>query len=251
MTHGRGDGAAPAATRRRSAATRRSPDRGFVELHVEQGRDLVDRGAAVGVASGIWPHGRYRFDFPGEANHAGTTAMEDRRDPMLTYAMTALAASSRPPSSHGERATVRPGRRRAQRHQRDPVAGDRPGSTPAPPTRTPCRRRRRGGARRAGAAHGGTVTAESVDRREALRRRPARRLAASLGPAGRPPVDPRRGPATTPASSPTAGIPTAMLFVRNPTGVSHSPDEHAERDDCLAGVEALADALDRAGRQVT
>ena len=34
----------------------------YVELHVEQGRDLVDRGAAVGVASAIWPHGRYRFD---------------------------------------------------------------------------------------------------------------------------------------------------------------------------------------------
>ena len=34
-----------------------------------------------------------------------------------------------------------------------------------------------------------------------------------------------------------------MLFVRNPTGVSHSPAEHAERDDCLAGVEALATVL--------
>ena len=40
-----------------------------------------------------------------------------------------------------------------------------------------------------------------------------------------------------------AGIPTAMVFVRNPTGVSHSPDEHAETADCLAGVEALADVL--------
>ena len=40
-----------------------------------------------------------------------------------------------------------------------------------------------------------------------------------------------------------AGIPTAMVFVRNPTGVSHSPDEHAEMADCLAGVEALADVL--------
>ena len=29
-----------------------------------------------------------------------------------------------------------------------------------------------------------------------------------------------------------------MLFVRNPTGVSHSPAEHAETADCLAGVEA-------------
>ena len=40
-----------------------------------------------------------------------------------------------------------------------------------------------------------------------------------------------------------AGIPTAMLFVRNPTGVSHSPAEHAEMDDCLAGVDALATVL--------
>ena len=40
-----------------------------------------------------------------------------------------------------------------------------------------------------------------------------------------------------------AGIPTAMVFVRNPTGVSHSPDERAETADCLAGVEALADVL--------
>ena len=41
-----------------------------------------------------------------------------------------------------------------------------------------------------------------------------------------------------------AGVPTAMMFVRNPTGVSHSPAEHAEMADCLAGVEALADALE-------
>ena len=42
----------------------------------------------------------------------------------------------------------------------------------------------------------------------------------------------------------TAGVPTAMIFVRNPTGVSHSPAEHAEPDDCRAGVLALADALE-------
>jgi N-carbamoyl-L-amino-acid hydrolase len=41
------------------------------------------------------------------------------------------------------------------------------------------------------------------------------------------------------------GIPTAMLFVRNPTGISHAPDEHAETADCVAGVEALADAVQR------
>jgi N-carbamoyl-L-amino-acid hydrolase len=40
-----------------------------------------------------------------------------------------------------------------------------------------------------------------------------------------------------------AGVPTAMLFVRNPTGISHSPEEYAEMDDCLAGVEALTGVL--------
>ena len=52
----------------------------------------------------IWPHGRYRFDFTGEANHAGTTRMEDRHDPMLSYAMTALAASKQARLA-GQRAT--------------------------------------------------------------------------------------------------------------------------------------------------
>jgi N-carbamoyl-L-amino-acid hydrolase len=31
-----------------------------------------------------------------------------------------------------------------------------------------------------------------------------------------------------------------MLFVRNPTGISHAPAEHAEMSDCLVGVRALA-----------
>src|SRR5690606_24412778 len=38
-----------------------------------------------------------------------------------------------------------------------------------------------------------------------------------------------------------AHVPTAMLFVRNPTGVSHAPAEHATDEDCEAGVAALAD----------
>jgi N-carbamoyl-L-amino-acid hydrolase len=41
-----------------------------------------------------------------------------------------------------------------------------------------------------------------------------------------------------------AGVPAGMLFVRNHTGVSHSPDEHADPADCEAGVAALADVLE-------
>ncbi len=42
----------------------------------------------------------------------------------------------------------------------------------------------------------------------------------------------------------SGSIPTSMLFVRNPTGVSHSPAESAAEDDCVAGVLALADVLE-------
>src|SRR6185369_6115082 len=40
-----------------------------------------------------------------------------------------------------------------------------------------------------------------------------------------------------------AHVPTAMLFVRNPTGVSHAPGEYATDVDCALGVTALADTL--------
>jgi N-carbamoyl-L-amino-acid hydrolase len=37
----------------------------------------------------------------------------------------------------------------------------------------------------------------------------------------------------------SAHVPSAMLFVRNPTGVSHAPEEWSDADDCAAGVDAL------------
>lgn len=41
----------------------------------------------------------------------------------------------------------------------------------------------------------------------------------------------------------SARVPNVMLFVRNPTGVSHSPDEFAEADDCNIGAQSLADVM--------
>ena len=40
-----------------------------------------------------------------------------------------------------------------------------------------------------------------------------------------------------------AHVPSAMVFVRNPTGVSHSPEEHVEDADADRGAVALADVL--------
>ncbi len=77
----------------------------YVELHIEQGRALADLDAPVGIAEGIWPHGRWRLEFTGRADHAGTTRLADRHDPMLPYATMVLAARDAA-AGHGALATV-------------------------------------------------------------------------------------------------------------------------------------------------
>ena len=54
----------------------------------------------------------------------------------------------------------------------------------------------------------------------------------------------RRARATTRASSLSAGVDAAMLFVRSLNGgVSHSPDELSSDEDVALAVDVLADAL--------
>jgi N-carbamoyl-L-amino-acid hydrolase len=219
----------------------------FLELHVEQGRDLVDRQAPVGLASSIWPHGRYRFDFTGEANHAGTTRMEDRHDPMLTFAMTALAAS-RQAAATGHRATF--GRVDVAPNGTNAIPSrvtawlDARCSTETELIRLVSQIKRQGNER---ADRDGTrleVTAESVSGETALDAVLTEHLRAGLADRwGSVPVIPTMAGHDAGILA-AAGVPTAMLFVRNPTGVSHSPEEYAETADCLSGVEALADALE-------
>lgn len=223
----------------------------FVELHVEQGRALDLTGDPVGIASAIWPHGRWRFDFRGEANHAGTTRLADRRDPMLTYAETVLAAR-REAELAGALATfgkiaVEPNGVNAipslVRGWLDSRAADQ---DTLDTVVTGIERAAREHAERAGIDL--DVVRESftpvVEFQHALRDE----LGAILkGAATR--GDGRAAPVLGTGAGHDAGIlsasaPTAMLFVRNPTGISHSPAEHAAEDDCVAGVIALADVLE-------
>lgn len=218
----------------------------FIELHVEQGRHLVDRGHAIGVASGIWPHGRYRFDFTGVANHAGTTLMEDRADPMQTFAMTVLAANKQARLA-GQRATF----------GRIDVS---PNATNAVPSRVTAWLDARADSPLAvadlvdsitrlaseRAERDGTdvmVTAESVSGEVEFDKDLAQWIAFEHEGEDWPIIPTAAGHDAGIMSA--AGIPTAMVFVRNPTGVSHSPAEHAEMADCLAGVEALAETIIR------
>jgi beta-ureidopropionase / N-carbamoyl-L-amino-acid hydrolase len=214
----------------------------FVELHVEQGRALADLDAAVGVASAIWPHGRWRLDFTGEANHAGTTRMADRRDPMLTYADTVLAANELARLS-GAHATV--GRVAVEPNATNAVASRVHAwlDARAADQRTLDALVAAIGARAAERAARDrtefTMTAESVTPVVEFDGALAARLAKLLGGA---PVLPTG--AGHDAGVLAAHVPTAMLFVRNPTGVSHAPAEEASDADCAAGVDALAAVLE-------
>ncbi|MBW3603891.1 MAG: allantoate amidohydrolase [Actinobacteria bacterium] len=220
--------------------------RAVVELHVEQGRHLVDTGHPVALCSGVWPRGRWRVQIDGEANHAGTTRLDERADPMLVLA-TAIYAARRRAQQGGCRATI--GRVDVSPNGASSVASQVTAFLDA----------RAGDDAtldafaeqwwadvRAGADAQGCRARLEVDSRGAatafdaeLRARLHRRLA---------PRHPGLPAIATAAGHDAAvladHVPAAMLFVRNLTGVSHSPAEQAEIDDCLAGVVALTDALE-------
>ncbi|WP_460955159.1 allantoate amidohydrolase [Parasphingorhabdus pacifica] len=212
----------------------------FVELHVEQGRGLVDHGRPVAVASAILAHGRWRFRFHGEGNHAGTTLLTDRRDPMLPAAELVLTARRLARDVEGARATVgrlvgNPGGTNVIASSVDvwlDVRAPSPGNLVAELV---------GRARELAATEGCAVELTEESRNETVRFDPALRddLTALLDTA---PVLPTG--AGHDAGILAAEVPTSMLFVRNPTGVSHAPQEHAEPADCDIGAEALARVLE-------
>ena len=240
----------------------------FVELHVEQGRYLadlpVDEEAPVAVGAAIWPHGRWRVDLAGEANHAGTTPLAHRHDPMLDLAR--LITDVRAAAEHaGALATVAkvqvepngvnaiPSRVRAWIDARaeteesvlavlgspNAVAVADPGSIAQPARRSA--ERADGGVR----GRGWGVVEESWTPATVFDVELAGRLADIVGRpgSGRPAPVIGTGAGHDAGIFAAAGFPTAMLFVRNPTGISHSPAEHAENADCDAGVRALTATL--------
>src|SRR4029450_11924276 len=64
----------------------------YVELHIEQGPRLEEAGIPIGVVEAIVGVRRSRLIFTGQADHAGATPMERRRDAFLAAADYALKA---------------------------------------------------------------------------------------------------------------------------------------------------------------
>jgi N-carbamoyl-L-amino-acid hydrolase len=214
----------------------------FVELHVEQGRGLIDLNQPVAIGSSILGHGRWKLTVTGEGNHAGTTLMKDRKDPMIAAAKVMVGIRDTARKYRDARATVGrlqpvPGGTNViasrvdlwidVRHPDDSVTAALVESIAL-------------NAQVMAAEEGCTanLTMESLSPTVNFDASLRDRLRELLPDA--PVLDTGAGHDAGVLSS---QIPTAMLFIRNPTGISHSPDELVEDWDAEAGAVALADSL--------
>jgi N-carbamoyl-L-amino-acid hydrolase len=218
----------------------------YVELHIEQGRALAGLDAVIGLATGIWPHGRWRLEFTGRADHAGTTRIADRRDPMLPFAATVLAARQAA-ADHGALATI--GKVSAQPGAANAICSVLrcwlDARAPDGATLDRVTAQVTAAAQAAAAEHLVAVSFSQESATPPVSFDPGLRdrLACALAARGIVvPVLPTG--AGHDAGVLAARLPAAMLFVRNPSGVSHSPAEHADPADCEAGVAALAAVLE-------
>ncbi|MET0449584.1 MAG: allantoate amidohydrolase [Aeromicrobium sp.] len=214
----------------------------FVELHVEQGRGLIDLGRPVAIGSSILGHGRWRLTVTGQGNHAGATLMADRRDPMVAAAAIVVAVRDTVRTFDDARGTVGriqpvPGGTNVIASRVDVWLDVRHPDDAVTRTVVSTIHDR---ARTIAAVEGCEVVlveesySGSVSFDGALRDR----LSAVLPDA--PVLDTGAG---HDAGVLSAVVPTAMLFTRNPTGISHSPEEHIEDPDGELGAAALADVL--------
>jgi N-carbamoyl-L-amino-acid hydrolase len=74
-----------------AAGSRLADVRAYLELHIEQGPVLEAMGLPVGTVLGTFGVERHRVVFRGQAAHAGSTPMDQRRDAFLAAARFALA----------------------------------------------------------------------------------------------------------------------------------------------------------------
>jgi beta-ureidopropionase / N-carbamoyl-L-amino-acid hydrolase len=215
--------------------------RGFVELHIDQTKELERAGVPAGVVRGLATRMRLRAEIQGRADHAGTTPPADRRDALGAAARLIVAALDR--SGDGLVTT-------ASRIEVEPNA-----LTTVPARATVWLDARAPDAALVEAWHAavaevgvGLPVALSLESRSpgcefdaALRSRLVA-LSREMG-APAPEVDCYAG---HDAGLIAARLPAALVLVRNETGVSHSPEERVELEDAAFGAELILRLLESA-----
>jgi allantoate deiminase len=224
----------------------------FVELHLEQGNELAERGRAVGVVDAIVAMSGMGVSFTGARAHAGGAAMAHRRDALVAAAHFIVATTSRAASRADWRATVGDVRIAAAasnvvpshvsvtvdlRARSDEALEDLSGEL--------CRLATEAGeAARCESDARVVWTRGAIAMDGSLSEILADALTTAPGSAVR--VTSWAGHDAGVLGS--AGVPVGMLFMRaGAGGVSHSPDESVSEADIGAGVSVLEQVLGRLG----
>jgi N-carbamoyl-L-amino-acid hydrolase len=218
---------------------------GYLELHIEQGPQLEQRGARIGVVTAIVGSRSFELTFKGEAGHAGTTPMASRHDAAVGAAAFILAVRETVTQFPGCVATV--GRARFE-----------PGAFNVIPGRVvvamECRAQELGRLDALEAAlleraHGEAASAglelqvDPVGRWEPtpMDTRVRQVIARAAKEKGLDPVEMPSG-AGHDAQSLATITPSGMIFVPSERGLSHRPDERTAWEDCVAGANVLLGA---------
>jgi N-carbamoyl-L-amino-acid hydrolase len=217
--------------------------RGFVELHIDQTTELARAGVPAGVVSRLVARMRIRADLLGRADHAGTTPPEERRDALAAAARLIVAALDG--AGDGLRAT--PSRIEVEPNALTTVAARAQVWLDA---RAPDPTHLEGWRATVQQADVGLPVELSLESQSppcefdiGLRSRLVA-LSTELGrPA--PELDCWAG---HDAGVLAAHMPAAMVFVRNETGVSHSPEETVDLEDAAFGVEVLVRLVEEVAR---
>lgn len=216
---------------------------GWCEAHIEQGTRLERAGLPLGVVTTIQGQSRCTATFRGQAGHAGTTAMDARRDALLAAAEWALGVEAEGLAGEGLVATV--GRLSVEPGAVNVIPGVAVASLdirhPDDATRHAAVASLSALARAIAASRGVTVEWAQHTDNAAVAFSP--RLQELLGQA----VEETTG-AVAPRLASGAGHDAAplsrttdvsMLFVRCKDGISHNPAESVTGDDVAAAVAAF------------
>ncbi|MEW1830025.1 M20 family metallo-hydrolase [Streptomyces sp. NPDC088196] len=63
----------------------------YAEIHIEQGRDLENKGLTIGLVDATWAARKYQVVVRGEQSHTGSTVMADRRDALFGASLLVVA----------------------------------------------------------------------------------------------------------------------------------------------------------------
>ena len=210
---------------------------GYLEFHIEQGPVLEQLDLPLGVVEAIVGQSRYMLTFEGKANHAGTTPMPLRHDALVAAAKWVCEVDRYAREHDGLVATV------GSLHVSPNAGNVSPGEVRASLDVRHARDNQRHRAvahllSRADAKAGLLLDQAAVNMDEALTAALASAVNATSYPVHRMPSG-----AGHDAMVIAPHIPSAMLFLRSPGGISHHPDELVLAGDVEAALFAGTEFL--------